>query len=373
MRKAGLRVNHLKGTFNDLEKLKDKYIKNKNQYSLPKDTLRTTPYKNFFVTMQTLVNKMEPGSMPTLRERLRSMGRLIKAVIQLAPSAVELIKSVIFIKQPDAQKVPLTESIFKAVKKIGEIQGVSITLEGEENLPQKYEPDTVNLFVASHRHGLNDILTVARLNTNSLIFFGAANNFIPRVLNLFFGLKNKIISRMNQNLGFIVVGKGSDPEPIEKAIKIIQETPVRNFLIFPGGRLPEGFGATMGVREKFFSEEGLISSLESKGYKVNLIPLSFPNNARLFDNETLLDENGSKELKVEVYPTIDDHTRKIISKASRADALGLLLRFGLTESLPTSEALVWGQVRSDRLVPTLDRFLGQGIADKSFCSRRMNF
>ena len=357
MKIAGMNIEPLRQTFEKLEKYKDQYVLNKDQYQKPKDMLRTTPYKKFFVTMKGFLSQLEvmPQSLPPspLKVRLRSLAKNALLAAKLAPSAMRLVKEVLVSAKPDSEVVPLSRAIFKAVRKVGDIQDLSVVVEGRENLPAENRADTVNIFVGSHRHGLHDVYTTSALNIDSMVFFGAPNNFLPSVLNKIFGLKNKIIDRLNNNLGFIVVGKGSSPEPIEKALKIVRESSVRNFFSFLGGRLPEGLGATMGVREGFYS---LVAAFENAGYKVNLVPISFPNNARLFDNESFLSEDEPKTLKVEVYPSIDDKTRRLVVKAGGNEALSLLMRFGLTESLPTDENLIWGQVRATKLFETLNRF-----------------
>jgi hypothetical protein len=375
MREDGVAVDKLKPIFAKLERYKDQYIANKDQYRKPKDTFRTTPYKKFFVAFKGFVE--ETNGMPNiswpqaLKNKVQATVKVFRLGLTLIPSAIELVKTVMLIKDPAGQNVPMTAAIFQGARKLSKLNRVSIRISGANNLPTKTDLQTVNIFVASHRHGLNDVMSVAGLNNDSIVLFGAARNFLPSVLNKIFGMKDKIINRMNENLGFIVVGKGAKPEPVEKALKILKESSVRNFLIFPGGRLPEGLGATMGVREKFFAEYGLIHSIENAGYKVNLIPLAFPDNARLFDDTSFLFENAPEELLVEVYPMIDDHTRRVIVKAAGPESLGLLLRFGLTESLHTNDTLVWGQVRADRLVNTIDRFVTQNTSDKSFCARRL--
>jgi hypothetical protein len=275
-----------------------------------------------------------------------------------------MLKAVFMRQQPDADGVPLTRGIIDTVTKIKEQQGGKVEIVGAENLPKFDDPNTINVIVASHRHGLNDQIAIAALKLKSMVFFGAANNFLPKSLNLLFGLKTRAIRGLNDNLGFIVVGEGADPAPLAKARLIVTKTGVRTFLIFPGGRLPEGWGATMGVREKTFSEEGLVAMFEEMGFKVNLIPISMKNNARLFDNKTTLSADGVDELEVRVHELIDDQTRRVIMKHGGKEALNLLLRFGLTEVLVTDQELIWGQVRAGKIVSTLERFMKNDMSSK---------
>jgi hypothetical protein len=359
LRAEGKNIKSYKKDFANLEKLKTKYLDNKNQYQQPKDTLRTTPYKSFFNVLQSIAARdtADPSARNGIFARMKDLASFAIRTAALMPSVIRLLKVVFLKQQPNSDGVPLTRGVIDTVTKINEQQNGKVNIVGLENMPTSTDPNTINVIVASHRHGLNDQIALAALKLKSMVFFGAANNFLPNWLNVFFGLKTRAIRNLNENLGFIVVGRGADPAPLAKARMIVTKTGVRTFLIFPGGRLPEGWGATMGVREKTFSEEGLVAMFEEMGFKVNLIPISMKNNARLFDNKQTLSENGEQDLEVRVHELIDDQTRRVIMKYGGKEALNLLLRFGLTEVLVTNQDLVWGQVRAGKIMPTLDRFL----------------
>ncbi|CAN5643464.1 hypothetical protein BH10BDE1_BH10BDE1_11670 [soil metagenome] len=366
LRDSGHSIKDHAQDFARLEKLKAKYLDNKNQYQQPKDTLRTTPYKSFFGVLQSIAARdtADPSLRRGIFARIKGLAEFTIRTASLMPSVIRMLKAVFLKQQPDADGVPLTRGVIEAVTKINEQRGGKVNVVGLENMPTTNDPNVINVIVASHRHGLNDQIALAALKLKSMVFFGAANNFLPNWMNLLFGFKTRTIRSLNENLGFIVVGSGASPAPLEKARTIVTKTGVRTFLIFPGGRLPEGWGATMGVREKTFSEEGLVAMFESMGFKVNLIPISMKNNARLFDNKQTLAENGEGNLEVRVHELIDDQTRRVIMKYGGKEALNMLLRFGLTEVLVTDQDLVWGQVRAGKILPTFDRFLKNEMATK---------
>lgn len=185
-----------------------------------------------------------------------------------------------------------------------------VTLIGEENLPKNSNKDDITFFTPSHRDAFKDMVSVAGLGVDNIIPFAAAGNFIPSNIKLgkhtidLSRIKSFLIGRLNDNNGIIVVGNKNNPNPINpvtKFLQIIKQTNMRNFLIYPEGKLPDETGATGVVREKLFSADGPIAQAEKLGLKVNLVPISMRLN--------YLPNGNSNNIEIDVQPMIDDYTR----------------------------------------------------------------
>ncbi len=359
----------IKKSYQKIEYLKKKYLENKDQYGQAKDTLRTTTYSKFFNELlsfyKTVRETQEQSSFSrlswlflTLQHMWNILYRIPK-YSSLAVKGLKLIKAALFPGKLNADRLAFNVALNDVMNKTSDVFDLPVRVEGEEFLPKKTPRDTINIFAPSHRNAIFDLIGLAKLDINNMVFFGAANNFIPNFLNKFFNLKDSMVGALNKNPGFILVGKGADPKPIDKAIQIVTQTQVRNFLIFPGGRLTEGLGASAGVRAKFASDDGLIGQFQAAGFKVNIIPISMRHNATMFNGIKLQGSLSNQEfLSVRVAPNIDDETRRIITNIIGPEGVGDLMRYGLIDDLVTNNQLIWGQVRASVIPRELPRYLG---------------
>jgi hypothetical protein len=216
------------------------------------------------------------------------------------------------------------------------------------------------------------MMAFAHLGVDNVIPFGAAGNFIPGEIKIPFtrkkinieGLKSFLIKRLNQNNGFIVVGNKNNPnpiDPVEKLLRIVQNSDIRSFLIYPEGRLPDAQGAAGPMREKFFSDDGPIKKLEALGYKVNLVPVTMRLN--------YLPNEETNDVEVKVYPVFDDRTRRVISNLGGASGLALLYRFGLVSDLVTDKELLWGQLRASQMKNEFNERFKIEEANRALCRK----
>lgn len=323
---------------------RERYLRNRHQYGEAKDVQRTAPFMEFFIKTKALYETQflpRPSGVSKVRAQLSALAQTTK-MLTLVPEIGSFLNTVFNGAPATAETNPLYQEVARTVKKLGKVQGIEVEVEDAENLPKETKPNEVNVYIASHRDGVLDQLTIAELGAHNIVPFAAVNNFVPNALNKLFGLKDRAMRALDQSNNLIIVGKGKTIEPIPKALKILNESSVRSFLIFPEGRLPEGLGATAGVRDKFFAEDGLIASIERAGYKVNLIPLSMRHNARLFDGKSL---TSDKKLTIRVHSFIDDETRRTFMKYGGETGMAMLLQFGLIDALVTNQRLMFGQLR----------------------------
>lgn len=365
--------NFSKKERNNLEKLylkmreavygENGFISNKDEYGQAKDSFRISPYNRFFDLSEKFfeisapvveANNQQDRGTPTksLTKLKLSALKKIPVAFGMIWDAAKILGAAVFKIQPTGQRTLLMNSVNSAIRKISKVQGLDVTVVGAENIPMTYEKGTVTLFTPSHRDAFKDMVAIAHLGVDSAIPFAAAGSFIPSEIKIPFTktkinlskLKSFLIGRLNKNYGIIVVGNKDNPnpiDPVEKAIQILQMTDIRSFLIYPEGRLPDAQGAAGPMREKMFSELGPIERFEALGFKVNLVPVTMSLN--------YLPNGESKNIEVKVYPTIDDYTRRVITRFGGSSGLAMLYRYGLVSDLVTNTDLLWGQLRASRM------------------------
>lgn len=329
------------------------FLENKKEYGQGKDAFRVSPYNKFFSLADVFFsigdqNPKTPNKI-SFKERLNFL-RKLPYYFSIVPSFFKTFAAIIFKIQPKGDNAMMMNSINSAIRDLSELKGYKVTLIGEENLPKNSNKDDITFFTPSHRDAFKDMVSVAGLGVDNIIPFAAAGNFIPSNIKLgkrtfdLSRIKSFLIGRLNDNNGIIVVGNKNNPNPINpvaKFLRIIEQTKMRNFLIYPEGKLPDETGATGVVREKLFSADGPIAQAEQLGLKVNLVPISMRLN--------YLPNGNSNDIEIDVQPMIDDYTRKVITKLAGSDGMALLYRFGLTSKLITDKDLLFGQLRASRM------------------------
>ncbi len=320
------------------------YVKKRNEYGQAKDTNRISAYNHFFdyadtffATVAALVGVEKSRAWALqVRKKISSLKRLPE-LVAIVPDAARALWATIRKTQPTDTTIPLMDSVNATITKVADMRGWEFKVQGAENIPREYDKGTINLFTPSHRDALKDMATMAHLGIEQMAPFAAAGNFLPF-------MQKFLIKRLNGNLGIIVVGKAHNPNPVdvtEKAIEIARKTGIRNFLIYPEGRLPDRQGAAGPMRDKFFSKEGPIQRFEELGFKVNLIPITMASN--------YLPTENSQQIDVKVYPTITDKVRRVLTTLAGPDGLATLYRYGLVGDLKTDSQLLWGQRRATRM------------------------
>jgi hypothetical protein len=343
----------LKKKWMALERSRLAYSANRDQFKKGKDAHRTTPFLSFFVKAKDLNEFILSRGTLTDRakyqlNKLKKIWEALKLLPVAYPGLKKLIGQIFNRTQPTSDHNPVIATVNEMATKVAKSQGSTFEIDGAELLPPKNPPaGEVNVHISNHRDGLLDQAAMAALGFDHVTPYAAVNNFVPEALNAFFGFKFRVIRHLNANYALIVVGKGADPKAVPKTIEILLKSNIRNFMIYPEGRLPEGLGTMAGVRDDFFSEKGAIHAMESQGFKVNLVVTSLIDNARLFDGPSLTSENSKYRIKV--HGVIRDEIRKEFMKHAGEAGLSMLLQYGLIESLVTNDRLMFGQVRPSKI------------------------
>lgn len=355
----------LEAKYLSLISAKDRYLENKKYYGLGKDVYRTTSFQQFFSILRSMYQHLDTAQLSPVKklrhrasvwtQKAAAIGRYLTPRTTL--DLLTLLKVLVLNEQPRGQVNPLGRAVIQLSGHIGDRMPEKVEIDGLEHIPTTSASDEIYLFTPGHREALEDQVGMSSLGIDNFVAFAAVNNFLPDVLNKFFGLKDWLIERLSRNLGVVIVGKKTTEEPIDKALRILRETELRNILIYPGGRLPEGLGFTMGARQKFLDPaEGPIAMFEKAGYKVHIVPISMRDNARLLGGRRL---TRSNVLHVKIAPVLSHEARQLLTRLGNAETLGLLMRYGLIEDMISNDELLWGQLRGSKLPDALSEFVGR--------------
>lgn len=359
-------TSDMRALFKELIKQRDIYLENKKEYGEGKDTRRATAYNKFFASLKPLFEALERPTLSRTRRLSAKIGNLLGKVgwVMQRPALVghfiKAFATVMRSPQPVNGQNPTLAAVMGLSRRLGDELGIEVVIEGKENLTLPGEGE-ITILVPSHREMIKDQIGVANLH-----FEDGSSDFDGDVIAPFAAAHvypKFIVNRLNPNNGIVVVGPLARPKPIEKAERILEETDLRMFMNYAGGRLPEGLGATMGVRKKFFE---MVSALENKGYKVNILAIAMRDNAKLFGTRSLTRNDG---ITLKVAPVLKHETRHLIMETAGEDAVALMMRMGLIQDLVTNDELIFGQVRGSMLASALSEYLFGAVDCERLLSR----
>ncbi len=344
-------------------KQRDIYLEHKKEYGEGKDTKRTTAYNRFFAAAKTLYAALDQPQFSRTRRLGHKVANILGQalwVLQRPSLSANFLKTLLVVlrsPQPEDGKNPVIASVMQLSRQIGDELGIKVHIEGKENLVSS-GPNEITILVPSHRQMMRDQIGIANLHfeddtpfdIDTVAPFAAAHVYRAYCSPV----KSKSWDRRRRSK--------ANPKPIEKAAQILEQSDLRMFMNYAGGRLPEGLGATMGVRKKFFE---MVRSLEAKGFKVNILALSMRDNAKLFGTRSL---TRNEDITLKVPPILKHDTRHLIMELGGEDSVALMMRFGLIQDLVTNEELIFGQVRGSKLNEALSEYL----FDDANCQRLLS-
>lgn len=332
------------------------FQENKPLYGTGPDVKRKAPYQNFFASFKQLHDDMHPLPIAErIKNKLAGIVGLMKTYISLRGQIPGFLRKLYFPKK--GEKPQMVGALSDGFNAFAEGAGYNVKVEGRENIPElpplTKERKVINIFAPTHRQGIHDGILMAEVMPRDSMLFMAPRNFLgPQLGGQFKGVK-----------GFIAVepskpakpGQPKPPKknPVDVLLKQLDETKSQNVFIYPEGGLPTGILENMPVRENFGAS--LIPTLRKMGYEVNLIPITYENSAR-FMNKRVTDVEG-KNLRAVFHPAVPDET---LGKWEKYDPtfVNRYLRTVHMQGLETNERQLAGMLRPDRLMPELNRFLG---------------
>jgi hypothetical protein len=209
-----------------------------------------------------------------------------------------------------------------------------VVVSGHENVPRATGKKTVNLFTPAHRHGVTDNVTFSHLGLSDYVVFNAVDQLplLPHFLK----------DRIARTDGSIPVGKGRGSS-VDRALEVLGRGVSGNLLIYPEGTVSEGFRGTRPPRRNFGAV--LVPRLREAGYALNLVPVTYLDNARFLDQPPRSAAPEERRLRVVVSPGLDTSMIDALLAAGGGEMVNRMIRLAWLESLVTDEQHFLGQDR----------------------------
>lgn len=350
------RIRSIFRRYGRLKRLAERTHELEPLYGTAADHRRISVYQRFYAGVVAFSNRIRgldptmPQSPPPslvdrfygIRRGLVWLARQLPNMIRLTIAGFRILAAVLSKKTPSSG-TPFTRQVDELFRALGEIQGYEVHLTGESRIPRSSPPEVVNLFAPTHRHGVTDNITFSHLRLGDYLVFNAVDQLpvLPRSLK----------DRVATTNGLIPVGKGRGPS-VDRALQVLRSGISRNILIYPEGTVSEGFRGTRPPRPNF--GEGLVRRIREAGYELNLVPVTYPDNARFLDLPPLSDTPADRQRRVIVSRPLDAAMIDALLEAGGGAAINRMVRLAWLEQLPTDDRHFLGQDRIREVERRLD-------------------
>lgn len=343
----------LKPMMAEIEKLYKEFKDARRFYGQPVDgPTRTIFFRKFFSQVKNLEDQLaqwenkgqvpaeKVGILQRARETLARVFTSLTNLAKLAPDLGRAIRMAILPKASEPGKIDFSSTLNKVGRKVAEVSGISVEVEGREKVPVLSDPKVVNLYTATHRHPANDMMVMSHFMPDDALLFGAGDQFVPGKVG------KKMADMLDKREGFVMVGRGSD-KPIESAVAQMKSTGSRSLFIYPEGSVSTGLGETRPVREKFST--GLLKRLRDEGYKVNLIPVTYENTDKPLHIGGIGPEGDDKTFHAKIHDPVTPERLEMMLNSGDDQMVNRYLRSVWLQDLPTDENRIAGQLRVSAL------------------------
>ncbi len=193
-----------------------------------------------------------------------------KELLPLTDDFMQLLYSSYFkARRNRPNQAPIIDSLRKLSQKIADNRGTKTKWLGLENLaPMPLDGESINIFVFMHANSYFDTSVQGTLELDGLSSIGNVDVIFPKFL----------AKRMIKSDHIVTVGHG---DVLGKTEGIIRSQRLNKFFIAPEGLTPVGFYETRPLVDIFMES---IYALIERGLKVNLYPISFPDNFRFLND-----------------------------------------------------------------------------------------
>jgi len=348
------RIRSIYRRYRRLTKLAQRYRELEGLYGTVRDHRRIEVYQKFYAGVVAFARRIRaldptmPKSPPdSIVERLYAAWRgaawflgQFGNMLRLVLGAFRLVGTVLA-KEPAASGTPFTALVDDFFRTLGEIRGYRVHVSGMQHVPRSTGGDAVRLFAPAHRHGVTDNITFAHLRLSDYLVFNAVDQlpFVPRSLR----------DRIATTNGLIPVGGGRGPA-VERALAVLARGISRNVLIYPEGSVSEGFRGTRPPRRNF--GESLVRRIRGAGRGVDLIPVTYLDNARFLDLRPR--SNAPRDLRVVVSAPLDTAMIDALLCTGGGEMVNRMVRLAWLETLVTDEYQFLGQARVREIEKGLD-------------------
>jgi hypothetical protein len=213
-----------------------------------------------------------------------------KELLPIADDFLMLLYSSYFkTRRNKPNQAPIIDALRNISQKIAENKGLETKWYGLENLaPMPLDGETINIFVFMHANSYYDTSVQGTLELDGLSSIGNVDVIFPKFL----------ADRMVKSDHIVTVGHG---DIIGKTEGIIRSKKLNKFFIAPEGLTPVGF-YEMRPLVDIFTES--MYALIARGIKMNLYPISFPENFR-FLNDYRRPIEGEKLAYGTIHPSLN--------------------------------------------------------------------
>ena len=350
------RIRRVFGAYRRLKRLADRCRELEPMYGTAGDHRRIATYQRFYagaLEFSRRIRRLDP-TMPRsaprslvdrfyrIRRGRRWVFSRLFAMGRLALAIVRILRTVLA-KAPARVGTPFTHQVDALFGAWGELAGYEVRVSGEEHIPRSPEEKAVYLFTPAHRHGVTDNVTFSHLNLKDYMVFNAVDQLpvVPQFLK----------DRIANTSGLIPVGKGRSPS-IDCALDALGRGVSRNILIYPEGSVSEGLGGTRPPRRNF--GEGVVRRIREAGYRVYVVPVTYPDNARFLDLPPRSAAPEDRRLRVVVSHPLDPPMIDALLTAGGGEPINRMVRLAWLEEFDTDDRRLLGQDRIAEIERRLD-------------------
>lgn len=236
-------------------------------------------------------------------------------------------------------EAPIIDALRKVAKKLAEERQVRTEWRGLENFePMPLDGETLNLVVFMHANSFYDTSVQGTLDLEGLSSIGNADIIFPKFL----------AKRCDKSDHIVAVGHG---DIIQKTIDIVKSKRINKFFIAAEGLTPVGFYEMRPLIDVFAIS---VYELIKRGIKVNIYPVSFPDNFRMM-NDFRRPIEGNKLAYGVVHPVIKtDEIKEIFKASNNQQALANYIRWVWYKDLINDETRDIGMPKPSQMKEWLD-------------------
>lgn len=316
------RKNEIIQKWNALVQLKENYQKNTPLFGTKKDYLRVLSYNRLYEGQNAFAVSMEEALNVDDNESIKALDDLFLEMMNL-PHYIKIMYAMNFQRLSSQGETPILDAIGEGAASMGRQWDVRVTWQGLGNLPEPvYDGKTLNIVAFEHANSYLDTIAQAEIpaeKRKGLGFYGAAKYVFPEAW----------VHSLDKSDHYIVVNQGKE---VTRTLEIIQDRKLHGFLAAGEGLTPAGLFETRPVSSLFTETYW---ELKAKGLEINIIPMSYPNNFRLYNHWKIKSEIPKRVLGVVEKPLSSHAADTLLQLTKEPASVGIWLRSVWHKSLVT--------------------------------------
>ncbi|MFZ4713531.1 MAG: hypothetical protein ACOYL6_07465 [Bacteriovoracaceae bacterium] len=327
LQKKFLNSKKVQQAFQTLQNETKDYFEKKSLFGSQEDYLRVLAYNRTYRAQINLSKKLKKAlklPLHQLSDKLTDLGQKLT----LIPNQLDIIWNLRFKQQSAQGKTPIIDAMGRAVSKLGREEDIQVTWYGLENIPKpKYNGKTLNILAFEHANSFLDTIAQAEIPSSfrqGIGFYGAAKYVFPA----------SWVRDLEKSDHYIVVNQGKE---ISRTLEIIKAKKLHGFFASAEGLSPSGLFETRPVNPLFTNTYW---ELRKVGLDVNIVPMSYPQSFRLY-NEWKNVRESQKNISGVIKPKLSAHNAdKLLQITGDKNSVGIWLRSAWHQSLDNQKTLL---------------------------------